>query len=113
MVMKQPKPRMRKLKRSVHIDEEEWTYQVGSCITFIRSPDLTKTWRRFTSEVAGLTPEAYDRDRWKGNFKGVTPQMIKDYILEKILPDYHRGVRSSGGAAKTGFAFSGEIAGVR
>lgn len=75
-------------RRKLHFSEEEvWTYRVAGGDVLIRTPDLSETFRIDFAQITGMLWEDMERGQWKGWWKGIRPQEIKDYIQHHLRPD--------------------------
>ena len=72
------------LKRKVHINGEEWRWELVRSTLKILSPRqefyMMGIWRAFE----GMTPDDVERGHWKKGFH-VTPANIKDFIQKKVI----------------------------
>lgn len=69
--------------RKVHIDGEAWQYKIGRKCIMIKEPSLVPTKHIVDLSVfTGLSWDALERMAWKRDSVQITPQDIKDYILE-------------------------------
>ena len=74
-------------RRRLHFSEEEvWTYRIGGHLVLIRTPDLETTFHVPLTQITGMTPDDLERGEWKGWWKGVGPQEVKDYIQHHLRP---------------------------
>lgn len=76
---------MSKLKRKVHIKNEEWTWQYNSGNIRIKSPEGFN-YRITQSELMGVSWDELERAYHKGyaNVYSVTPSVIKKYIENNL-----------------------------
>lgn len=75
-------------KRRLHFpDGEEWSYRFTSGKVAIRTPDCETTFQIPLPEISHMTWDNMERGEWKGWWKGVGPQKVKDYILFHLRPD--------------------------
>jgi len=72
------------LNRKVHIDDQEWTYKIGSGAIVIWSPEGKKHLTN-QSVVTGMSWDDLERGKWKGTWKGIGPKLIKEHIEKHIL----------------------------
>jgi len=95
--MKQKKKILSPYKRKIHIDEEEWTYQIkkswlGKSFVKVCSPDRTKKWELEVGEL-GNSYMAYASDdinfervfKSREDWKAMTPAHVKRLIEKRIL----------------------------
>ena len=67
--------------RKINIQGREYKYKIGKGDIVIITPSNKK---HITNQsiVSGISWENLERGYWKGWFKGVTPSMIKQYIID-------------------------------
>jgi len=58
----------------------EWRFHVGETYVKIVAPN-SKIYEPTISEVTGESWDSIERAQWKGYWKGVKPQQVKDWIL--------------------------------
>jgi len=75
---------MRKGRRAVHIDGKAWEWKVGKESILIWSPEGEKHVTD-QSQVTGMSWDSLERGYWKGWFKGITPSMVKEWIVHNII----------------------------
>jgi len=74
-------------ERLLHFsDGEVWSWRYGGSVIKIREPDLRTNHDIHLSEITGMTFDDMERGEWKGWWKGVGPQEIKDYIALHLRP---------------------------
>jgi len=85
---KRAKKPLQPFRRKLHFSKDEvWTYRIGGYWVLIRTPDLKTTFRIDLGEITGMTPDEMERAEWKGWWRGVRPQEIKDYIAYHLRPE--------------------------
>lgn len=72
--------------RKLHINEEIWLYRIGRGHIVIKDPAGKKILTN-QSDVSGVNWPELERGYWKGYFKGITPSMVKDWIIKNILKE--------------------------
>ena len=68
--------------RKIHINGDEYSYKIGKQFIQIFPPSGIKIIIN-QSEVSGMTWVGLERGYWKKWFKGITPKMIKEYIVKR------------------------------
>ena len=76
--------------REIHINGETWKWKIGKKSVAIAEPNRTGAlFDRYhyvdLSEFTGLSWDAIERMGWKNRGVQVTPQGVKDYILEHLI----------------------------
>lgn len=80
----------RPYKRKVHFPNGEvWSYRIGFSMCSIRSPDHRQTHKVTLTQITGMLPDDIERGVWKGWWKGVGPQQVKDYIEKHLRGQSH------------------------
>jgi hypothetical protein len=81
---KEPKP----LKRLLHFpDGEVWSWRYMGPYIRVREPDNVTDHNVPVPDITGMTWDDMERGEWKGWWKGIGPQEIKDYITLHLRPD--------------------------
>jgi hypothetical protein len=84
--------RKRSQIKRVHIEGEEWTYQVGTSTVSIRDPHGHRVCVSRCDVIHGHPHNAeagFDRDAWephRSTFTYPTPSVVKNYIWRKLRP---------------------------
>lgn len=74
--------------RKIHFGEGEvWSYRFAGGHVTIRTPDCGTTHRVPLPEISGMSHDEMERGEWKGWWRGVGPQRIKDYITLHLRPE--------------------------
>jgi hypothetical protein len=74
--------------RKLHIGNEEWQYRVGNGTIVVVTPLGSKVYIQ-CHKVKGLTPDEYDRGKWKKTSDGmITPSELKAYIERNFRKEY-------------------------
>ena len=73
--------------RTVHIDGEEWSWQVNGNYIFMSSPDGTKRLKVSHWDFCGVDPDTIERAHWKGYMHrfAITPGKVKAYMQEHMM----------------------------
>ncbi len=75
--------------REIHLPSGIWSYQVGKRYMRIRSPNCSRTTVVSLHTMLGLTPEDFERSKWKKTSDHqVVPSIVKEFIegrLDQLL----------------------------
>lgn len=74
--------KIRKGFRKIHLDDEIWQYKIGQSIVIFSPSNLRHLADQ--SKVSGLDWNSLERDYDKRTFDGITPKMIKEYIIKNL-----------------------------
>jgi len=76
--------------RKLHIGNEEWQYKIGEGTVVVKTPD-GKRFNIGCHEVKGLSPDDFDKGKWKKTSDGmITPSELKAYIERRFRKEYQK-----------------------
>ena len=68
----------------IHINNQEYKYKIGKYFIHIFNSNGAKTITN-QSIISGLSPDELEKGYWKKWFTGITPQMVKDFIIKNNI----------------------------
>jgi len=77
----------RPLKRTLHLSTNKvWTWRCDGARVIIRTPNCQTTYKVPMPEITHMSWDSMERGEWKGWWKGMGPQAVKDYIDRHLRP---------------------------
>lgn len=72
--------------RNIVVQGEAFTWKVGRTHVSIRRVRDRKGWHPGAHEVVGVTPDVFERGRWKKTSDcSVTPGQVADWIKQNVM----------------------------